>query len=63
MANSILKRLAGKGFIAMRRVNARNIHYLVTPDGRGVTGVVLVGESDLEFLVEWCAEKSGLSFR
>jgi DNA-binding MarR family transcriptional regulator len=103
MTNSILKRLAAKGFIAMRKVNARNIHYLVTPDGidliarrsyrylrrtvghvvrykermleilqaaaapppegRGVNTVVLVGESDLEFLVEWCAEKAGLSFR
>ncbi len=103
MTNAILKRLAAKGFISMRRVNARNIHYLVTPDGidliarrsyrylrrtmghvvrykermyeileaaalplpegRGITGVVLVGESDLEFLVEWCAEKAGLSFR
>lgn len=103
MTNAILKRLAAKGFIAMRKVNARNIHYLVTPDGidliarrsyrylrrtvghvvrykervleileaaaapppegRGVTAVVLVGESDLEFLVEWCAEKTGLGFR
>ena len=103
MTNSILKRLAAKGFIAMRKVNARNIHYLVTPDGvdliakrsyrylrrtvghvvrykerildileaaalpppagRGITGVVLVGESDLEFLVQWCAQKAGLSFR
>ena len=102
MTNAILKRLAAKGFIAMRRVNARTIHYLVTPDGidliarrsyrylrrtvghvvrykermlevleaavaappegRGVTAVVLLGESDLEFLVEWCAEKNGLSF-
>ena len=33
------------------------------PSGRGATGVVLVGESDLEFLVEWCAEKEGLSYR
>ena len=31
------------------------------PGGRGATGVVLVGESDLEFLVEWCAEKEGLA--
>ena len=103
MTNAILKRLAAKGFIAMRRINARTIHYLVTPDGidliarrsyrylrrtvghvvrykermlaileaaaapppegRGVTGVVLAGQSDLEFLVEWCAEKAGLEFR
>jgi len=103
MTNAILKRLAAKGFIAMRKVNARNIHYLVTPDGvdliakrsyrylrrtvghvvrykermlelfqsaalappegTGVTDVVLVGESDLDFVVEWCAERAGLSFR
>ncbi|MFP4115319.1 MAG: MarR family transcriptional regulator [Spirochaetota bacterium] len=102
MTNSILKRLAMKGFLTMRKVNARNIHYLVTPEGidliarrsyrylrrtvghvvrykeairgllheaalappagRGVTRVVVVGESDLEFLVEWCAEKEGLGF-
>ena len=103
MTNAILKRLAAKGFITMRRINSRNIHYLVTPTGvdavakrsyhylrrtvgnivrykeqirriireavaepplgRGATGVVLAGESDLDFLVEWCAEKEGLSFR
>ena len=103
MTNAILKRLAAKGFIAMRKVNARNIHYLVTPDGvdliarrsyrylrrtvghvvrykeamldlleaaaaappegKGATEVVLVGESDLEFLVEWCAQKHDLHFR
>ena len=102
MTNAILKRLATKGFITMRKVNARNIHYLVTTDGidaiarrsyrylrrtvghvvrykeairellheaalakpagRGVTRVVLAGESDLEFLVEWCADKEGLGF-
>jgi DNA-binding MarR family transcriptional regulator len=102
MTNAILKRLAGKGFITMRRINSRNIHYLVTPtgvdviakrsyrylrrtvghivrykermrgifrqaaaeppEGRGVREVLLVGESDLDFLVEWCAEKEGLSF-
>ena len=33
MTNAILKRLATKGFITMRRLNARNVHYLVTPDG------------------------------
>ena len=33
------------------------------PAGRGVTAVVLVGESDLEFIVEWCAAKEGLAFR
>ncbi len=102
MTNAILKRLAGKGFITMRKINARTIHYLVTPEGidliarrsyrylRRTVGhvvrykerllelfdaaaaaapegpaadrVVLAGESDLAFLVEWCAEKTGLAF-
>ena len=38
MTNAILKRLATKGFISMRKVNARNIHYLVTADGIGGRG-------------------------
>lgn len=102
MTNSILKRLVTKGFVTMRKINARNIHYLVTPagidliarrsyrylrrtvghvvrykerlleifseaakpepEGRAVKTVVLVGESDLDFVVEWCAEKCGLGF-
>ncbi len=37
--------------------------YPSAPAGRGTTGVVLVGESDLEFIVEWCAAKEGLAFR
>ena len=97
MVNAILKRLAHKGFVTMQRINGRNSHYLVTPDGidliarrsyryvrrtvghivrykerlrefcrdrkeNGVRSVVLVGESDLDFLVEWCAEAEGLDY-
>ena len=102
MTNSILKRLVTKGLLTMRKINSRNIHYLVTPEGidmiarrsyrylrrtvghvvrykerllevfrqaalpppegKGVKTVVLVGESDLDFVVEWCAEKAGLGF-
>lgn len=29
----------------------------------GIREIVLVGESDLEFLLEWCAEKEGMRFR
>jgi hypothetical protein len=82
----------------MRRINAHNVHYLVTPSGvdqisrrsylylrrtighvvrykerlrefchaqreRGVRQMVLIGESDLAFILEWCAEKEGLGFR
>lgn len=103
MTNSILKRLASKGFLVMRRLNSRNISYLVTPAGveliarrsyrylRRTVGtivryrdrifslvkdasrsvprgsapatVMLIGESDLAFLLEWCAAKCDMSFR
>ena len=98
LTNAILKRLTEKGFLMMRRINAHNVHYLVTPEGieqisrrsylylrrtighvvrykerlrafcrdqkeRGIEEIVLVGESDLAFLLEWCAEKEGLRFR
>ncbi len=33
MTNAILKRLAHKGFITIRKVNNRNIMYAVSPDG------------------------------
>jgi DNA-binding MarR family transcriptional regulator len=33
MTNSILKRLAVKGLLTIKRVNNRNIHYIVTPSG------------------------------
>lgn len=33
MTNAILKRLALKGLLTIKRVNNRNIHYIVTPSG------------------------------
>ncbi len=33
MTNAILKRLAVKGLLIIKRVNNRNIHYIVTPSG------------------------------
>ena len=98
LTNAILKRLTEKGFLMMRRINAHNVHYLVTPAGidlisrrsylylrrtighvvrykerlrefchtqreRGIRELVLIGESDLTFILEWCAEKEGLEFR
>jgi DNA-binding MarR family transcriptional regulator len=33
MTNMILKRFAEKGWITVRRINTRNIHYAVTPEG------------------------------
>jgi DNA-binding MarR family transcriptional regulator len=98
LTNAILKRLSDKGFLMMRRINAHNVHYLVTPEGieqisrrsyhylrrtignvvrykerlrtfcreqkhAGITEIVLTGESDLAFILEWCAQKEGLVFR
>lgn len=30
---------------------------------RGITEIVLVGESDFAFIIEWCAHKEGLQYR
>ncbi len=97
LTNAILRRLADKGFLMMRRINQHNVHYLVTPTGidqigrrsylylrrtighvvrykerlrafcraqkrAGIREIVLVGESDLTFILEWCAEKEGIDF-
>jgi predicted transcriptional regulator len=97
MTNSILKRLAQKGWITIKRLNSRNIHYVVTLEGfneiihrsygyfkrtiknvvcykdaidgvvRNAAGkkmkaVLLVGPSDLEFIVEHSCHHHGLSF-
>ena len=98
MTNAILKRLIAKGWLMTKRLNSRNISYVVSPAGMeeifkrsyryfkrtidditlyrkkieqlitsavnaGYEEVVLVGESDLEFLVEYACGKAGLSFR
>jgi DNA-binding MarR family transcriptional regulator len=87
MANSILKRIAKKGWVMVHRLNGRNIHYAVTRQGMkqiarrsyqyvhrtlrsiakyresisrlvrnaksaGFTGIQLVGQSDLDFIIE-----------
>jgi DNA-binding MarR family transcriptional regulator len=97
MTNVILKRLAKKGWITIRKLNNRNIHYAVTPEGvneiihrsytlfrrtmqnmvyyrdsidevireatgKGISSVLLVGFSDLEFIIEHCCQRYGLSF-
>ena len=33
MTNAILKRLAAKGYLTLRKVNGRNMQYAVTPEG------------------------------
>lgn len=87
MTNSIVKRLAQKGWLKIRKVNNRNIHYIVSPEGvdaitrksyryfkrtiknvvlykeaidrlvnrivrEQYAGLVLLGDSDLDFLIE-----------
>jgi DNA-binding MarR family transcriptional regulator len=97
MTNSILKRLAQKGWISAKKLNRRNIQYAVTIDGinellrrsyryfkrtiRNITVykdaidhvigqakrknfavVLLIGISDLEFIIEHSCHNYGLSF-
>jgi DNA-binding MarR family transcriptional regulator len=97
MTNAILKRLAQKGWLQIRKVNNRNIQYVVSPRGmeeiarrsyryfrrtiknvvyykeaidtvvaearqRGYRRVVLVGKSDLGFIVEHLSAKRGLGY-
>jgi DNA-binding PadR family transcriptional regulator len=97
MTNAILKRLAQKGWIVIRRLNSRNVQYAITPDGvneiarrsyryfkrtirnvvfyrdlidetvsraklRGLTAVILIGVSDLDFIVEHACDRHGLTF-
>ncbi len=88
MTNAVLKRLVQKGLLMVRKVNNRNIRYVVTPAGMeeitrrsyryfkrtlknvaeykdrieqllvqikadGYNGLVLVGSSDIDFIVEY----------
>ena len=97
MTNSILKRLAQKGFLKIRKVNNRNIRYIVSPDGAeaiarrsyryfkrtiknvvfyrraiedlvrkikadGYTGLVMIGASDLDFIVEHACQMTGVRY-
>jgi predicted transcriptional regulator len=97
MTNSILKRLAGKGWISIKKLNSRNIQYAVTLEGineilhrsygyfkrtiknvvfykdtideiiqkakwRNISAVLLIGTSDLDFIVEHSCHRYGLSF-
>ena len=97
MTNSILKRLAKKGLLKIKKVNNRNIQYVVSPKGmeaiagrsyryfrrtiknvvyykdaidriiqdaadRGHRRLVLVGSSDLDFIVEHFCEKKHLEY-
>jgi DNA-binding MarR family transcriptional regulator len=97
MTNVILKRLARKGWITIRKLNSRNIQYAVTLEGmneiirrsyayfkrtiknvffykeridqaigeakrRGIASALLVGQSDLDFILEHSCQRQGLKF-
>lgn len=97
MTNAILKRLAEKGLLKIRKVNNRNIRYIVSPKGveaitrrsyryfkrtiknvvyyreaverlihdirrEGYDGLIFVGVSDLNFIVEYACERGGLHY-
>ena len=97
MTNAILKRLVQKGLLKIKKVNNRNIQYIVSPRGvekvarrsyryfrrtiknvvyykesieemlvqiaaRGFEEVVLMGSSDLDFIVEHLCAKHRLGF-
>jgi DNA-binding MarR family transcriptional regulator len=98
MTNAIIKRLAKKGLLTIRKVNNRNVRYALSPEGmrvlseksyryfkrtiknvvfykekigdavsaaaeQGYDTVVLVGKSDLDFIVEHFCLKYGLGYR
>jgi hypothetical protein len=95
MTNSILKRMARKGWLMIRKVNNRNIQYVVSSQGietimrrsyryvrrtvgnivrykeaivsiiqdaarSGYQAVVLIGSSDLDFIIEHACSTAGL---
>jgi DNA-binding MarR family transcriptional regulator len=97
MTNSILKRLAQKGWITVKKLNNRNIKYAITLEGfneiihrsyryfkqtvknlvyfkdiledqvyqakqKKIHTVILIGESDLDFIVEHACRRWGLTF-
>jgi len=97
MTNAILKRLARKGLLQIKKVNNRNIQYIVSPRGmeaiarrsyqyfkrtirnvvsykeamdglvqeikrKGFSRLLLVGTSDLDFVVEHSCSKYGIDY-
>jgi len=97
MTNAILKRLVKKGWLKIKKVNNRNIQYIVSPRGvdeitrrsyryfkrtiknvvyykeaiaelirsireKGYSRLVLVGQSDLDFIVEHYCTKYGITW-
>ena len=98
MTNSILKRLAKKGWITIKKLNSRNIRYAITLEGineiirrsyryfkrtirnvvyfketledvisrakrKNINTVILLGTSDLDFIVEHACRRLGMGFK
>ena len=98
MTNAILKRLVQKGWLKVKKINNRNIQYIVSPQGmeeiarrsfryfkrtiknvvyykevldqfarevrtKGFDAIVLVGASDLDFVIEHVCQKNKLGFK
>ena len=98
MTNSILKRLTNKGLLQIKKVNNRNIQYMVSPAGmeaiarrsyryfkrtlknvvaykeamddlvqeikqKGCRRLVLIGKSDLDFIVEHFCDKYRIEYQ
>ncbi|MCL2478723.1 MAG: MarR family transcriptional regulator [Treponema sp.] len=97
MTNAILRRLAQKGWISIKKLNCRNIQYAVTLEGineiihrsynyfkqtirnavyykevlddvigaakqNSISAVILIGASDLDFIIEHACHNYGISF-
>jgi DNA-binding MarR family transcriptional regulator len=97
MTNVIIKKLAQKGWVKIRKINNRNISYAVTPAGieeiahrsftffkrtvknvvfykdvleeylrnvrnSGCRGILLVGESDFDFIIAHLCHKQGIEY-
>ena len=97
MTNNILKRFVEKGWLCMNKISARNIRYVLTPDGlkevakrsynyikrtiknvydykelilnfiqeeklKGIKQVILLGEDDIAFIIEYACQKNNISF-
>jgi DNA-binding MarR family transcriptional regulator len=98
MINVILKRLVVRGWIKVKKINNRNLHYIVSPAGieaishrsyrffrrtiknlvyykdileklileirhKGFTEIMLVGRSEVDFLIEHFCLKYGVGYR
>ena len=97
MTNNILKRFVEKGWLCMNKISARNIRYVLTPDGlkevakrsynyikrtiknvydykelilnyiqeekeKGTKNIILLGEDDIAFIIEYACQKNNLTF-